>query len=279
MKARAITGQVVFLTGCASGIGRSLARRLYAQGNLLVVTDVNEVGLRQVAEAEGWGDPARAMVRPLDVRDPAAWRAAMAAALERWGRLDVLVNVAGVLVAVWAHEATDQDVDRTIDVNAKGLMHGTNAALRHMIPRKQGQIVNVASLAGIVPVPGLALYSASKHAARAYSVAVGQEARKHGVFVTAVCPTVVETPMMDAQVDREEAAFTFSGSRALTVEEVTSAIVERAMVKRPLELVLDVPRSGQGLAAKVGNALPAVAFWLSGQVARRGQANQARLRR
>jgi 3-oxoacyl-[acyl-carrier protein] reductase len=279
MKTKPITGQVVFLTGCASGIGRSLARRLYGQGNLLVVTDVNEVGLRQVVEAEGWGDPARAMVRPLDVRDPAAWRAAMAAALERWGRLDVLVNVAGVLVAVWAHEATDQDVDRTIDINAKGLMHGTNAALRHMIPRKQGQIVNVASLAGIVPVPGLALYSASKHAARAYSVAVGQEARKHGVFVTAVCPTVVETPMMDAQVDREEAAFTFSGSRALTVEEVTSAIVERAMVKKPLELVLDVPRSGQGLAAKVGNALPALAFWVSGQVARTGQANQARLRR
>jgi 3-oxoacyl-[acyl-carrier protein] reductase len=158
-------------------------------------------------------------------------------------------------------------------------MHGTNAALRVMIPRKQGHIVNVASLAGIVPVPGLALYSASKHAARAYSIAVAQEVRKHDVFVTAVCPTVVETPMMDMQIDREEAAFTFSGKRPLGVEEVTSAIVERAMVKKPLELVLDVPGSGQGLAAKVGNALPALAFRLSDAVARKGRAEQSRLRR
>jgi 3-oxoacyl-[acyl-carrier protein] reductase len=279
MKTTDLPDRVIFLTGCASGIGRSLARRLHAEGNLLVVTDVNEAGLRQVIDAEGWTDPGRVMVRALDVRDPVAWRAAIGAAIDQWGRIDVLINVAGILVAAWAHEATDQDVDRTLDINAKGLMHGTNAALRHMIARKHGHIVNVASLAGIVPVPGLALYSASKHAARAYSIAVGQEARKHDVFVTAVCPTVVETPMMDAQVDREEAAFTFSGRRALTVEEVTTAIVDRAMVKKPLELVLDVPRSGQGLAAKVGNALPALAFWMSGWIARTGHAHQARLRR
>ncbi len=270
--------QVIFLTGCASGIGRAVARRLHADGHRLAVTDVDEAGLRQASEAEGWLDPARVLVRPLDVRHPAAWRAAIGDVLERWGRLDVLLNVAGILVAAWAHEATDEDVDRTVDVNTKGLMHGTNAALRHMVARKEGHIVNVASLAGIVPVPGLALYSASKHAARAYSIAVGQEARKHNVFVTAVCPTVVATPMMDAQIDREEAAFTFSGKRALTVDEVTSAIVDRALVKKPLEMVLDVPRSGQGLAAKVGNAIPALAFWLSGHVARLGHSHQSRLR-
>ncbi len=271
--------QVILVTGCASGIGRSVARRLHRQGNQLMVTDVNEAALSQTSEAEGWTDSASVIVRPLDVRSPGEWRAALAAVVERWRALDVLVNVAGVLVAAWAHEATDEDVDRIVDVNAKGLMHGTNAALRLMIPRKHGQIVNVASLAGIVPVPGLALYSASKHAARAYSIAVGQEARKHNVFVTAVCPTVVETPMMDAQIDREEAAFTFSGRRALGVEEVSSAIVNRAMVKKPLEMVLDVPGSGQGLAAKVGNAWPSVAFWMSGVIARRGRAEQSRLRR
>ena len=271
--------QVILLTGCASGIGRSVARRLHDQGHHLMATDVNDTALRQTSDAEGWTDSARAIVRPLDVRSPGDWRAAIAAVVERWHGLDVLVNVAGVLVATWAHEATDQDVDRVVDVNTKGLMHGTNAALRLMIPRKQGQIVNVASLAGIVPVPGLALYSASKHAARAYSIAVGQEARKHNVFVTAVCPTVVETPMMHAQIDREEAAFTFSGRRALDVEEVSSAIVNRAMVKKPLELLLDVPMSGQGLAAKVGNAWPSLALWMSGVIARRGRAEQSRLRR
>jgi 3-oxoacyl-[acyl-carrier protein] reductase len=271
--------QAILLTGCASGIGRSVARRLYAQGHRVMVTDVNDAALRETREAEGWSDPARVIVRTLDVRSPVDWRAAIEALVERWQHLDVLVNVAGVLVAVWAHEATDGDVDRIMDINAKGLMHGTNAALRHMVPRKQGHIVNIASLAGILPIPGLALYSASKHAARAYSVAVAQEVRKHNVFVTAVCPAVVDTPMMQIQIDREEAAFTFSGRRALGVEEVSAAIVDRAMVKKPFELLLDVPRSGQGLAAKVGNALPSLAFWLSGTIARRGHAEQERLRR
>jgi 3-oxoacyl-[acyl-carrier protein] reductase len=135
----------------------------------------------------------------------------------------------------------------------------------------------VASLAGIIPVPGIAIYSASKHAARAYSIAVGQEVRPHNVYVTAVCPTVVKTPMMDIQVDREEAAYTFSGKRALTVEEVVTAILDRAMVKKPLELVLDVPRSGQGLAAKIGNALPELALRVGNRVRRAGAAEQSRL--
>jgi 3-oxoacyl-[acyl-carrier protein] reductase len=271
--------QVILLTGCASGIGRSVARRLFAEGHTVMATDVDEAGLRAASETDGWTDPARVLVRALDVRDPNAWRAAMGAVVERWGRLDVLMNIAGILVPVWAHEATDQDVDRTLDINAKGMMHGTNAALRHMIPRKQGHIVNVASIGGVVPVPGIALYSASKHASRAYSVAVAQEVRKHNVFVTAICPAVVETPMMDLQIDREEAAFTFSGRRALTVDEVTSAIVDRAMRTKPLEMILDVPWSGQSLAAKVGNALPTLAFWMSGTVAKLGRAEQKRLRR
>jgi 3-oxoacyl-[acyl-carrier protein] reductase len=269
--------QVVLVTGCASGIGRALARRLYAQGRALVLTDINDAGLQNAREAEGWTDGGRAIIRSLDVRDPVAWGDAVGAAIDRWGRLDVLVNVAGVLVARWAHEVADADVDRVIDVNTKGLMHGTHAALRVMVSRKSGHIVNVASIAGIVPVPGLALYSASKHAARAYSLAVAQEVRKYGVFVTVVCPTVVRTPMMDIQVQREEAAFTFSGPRPLDPEEVTSAIVDRALVRKPLEMVLDVPGSWQGVAAKIGSAFPTLLVWASARVARAGRAGQAKV--
>jgi 3-oxoacyl-[acyl-carrier protein] reductase len=265
------------VTGCASGIGRSLARRLHRLGHSLLAADVNELGLRQAAETDGWAESERSILRVLDVRDPGAWREAVATVVDRWGSLDVLVNVAGVLVATWAYEATDAQVEQILDINAKGMMHGTNAALRVMVPRKSGHVVNVASIAGLVPVPGLALYSASKHAVRAYSIAVAQEVRRHGVFITAVCPTVVRTPMMDIQIAREEAAFTFSGRRPLEAEEVTSAIVDRALVRKPLELVVDAPGSLQGLAAKVGNAVPALAFWMGGRVARAGRAHQARL--
>ncbi|MGH7270665.1 MAG: SDR family NAD(P)-dependent oxidoreductase, partial [Polyangiaceae bacterium] len=271
--------KVILVTGCASGIGRSLAKRLYEAGHTLTLTDVNEDGLRRAAKADGLSDESRVTLRALDVCDPEAWRAAIRDVVERSGRIDTLVNVAGILVPVWAHEASDDDVHRTIDINTKGLIFGTNAALRPMIAQKQGHVVNVASLGGVVPVPGLALYSASKHAARAYSIAVGQEVRKHNVFVTAVCPGLVATPMMDIQIDREEAAFSFSSRRPLTVDEVTAAIVDRAMVKRPLELLVDVPGSLQGIVAKLGNAFPALAMRLGDRVARVGSANQSRTRR
>jgi 3-oxoacyl-[acyl-carrier protein] reductase len=270
--------QVIVVTGCASGIGRALARRLYEAGHTLTLTDVNEDGLRRAALADALSDPQRAVLRPLDVRVPGAWRSVLEATVERSGRIDALLNVAGVLVPVWAQDASDGDVDRTIDINTKGLIHGTNAAIRQMIAQKHGHVVNVASLGGIVPVPGLALYSASKHAARAYSIAVAQEVRKHNVFVTAVCPALVATPMMDIQVDREEASFTFSGRRPLTVDEVTTAIVERAMVKKPLELLVDVPGSGLGFSAKVGNMFPELAMRLGRRIARTGSANQRRMR-
>ncbi len=270
--------QVIVLTGCASGIGRALAKRLYEAGHTLTLTDVNEEGLRQVVKSDALSDSTRVTLRALDVRDPGGWRSVVKETVERAGRIDTLVNVAGILVPVWAHEASDDDVDRTIDINTKGLIHGTNAAIRHMVAQKHGHVVNVASIGGIVPVPGLALYSASKHAARAYSIAVAQEVRKHNVFVTAVCPALVATPMMDIQVHREEASFTFAGRRPLTVDEVTIAIVGRAMVKKPLELVIDVPGSALGLSAKLGNMFPELALRLGRRVARAGDANQRRMR-
>jgi 3-oxoacyl-[acyl-carrier protein] reductase len=271
--------RVVIVTGCASGIGRALAKKLYERGDSLLVTDVNESGLRAAAEADGLRDVDRVSVQRLDVRDAAAWDAAVRFAVQRWGRLDVLCNVAGYLVPVWARDARAEDVDRTMDVNAKGLMHGTNAAVRQMVAQGHGHVINVASIAGLIPVPGLAIYSASKHAARAYSIAVGQEVREAGVFVTAVCPAVVATPMMDIQIDREEATFVFSGSRALTTDEVVGAIVDRAMVRKPLELVLDVPGTGQGLLAKVGNVAPGLAFRLRERVAKAGRRQQQKLRK
>jgi 3-oxoacyl-[acyl-carrier protein] reductase len=271
--------QVMVVTGCASGIGRALAKRLYEQGHNLLVTDVNEDGLRKAGEADGLRDTARVSIQRLDVRDALAWEATVRHAVGRWGQLDVLFNVAGYLVPVWARDAKPEDVDRTMDVNAKGLMHGTNAAVRQMVAQKHGHIVNVASIAGLIPVPGLAIYSASKHAARAYSIAVAQEVRGDGVFVTAVCPAVVATPMMDIQIDREEATFTFSGKRALTVDEVVTAIVDRALVHKPLELIVDVPRTGQGMLAKVGNALPGLAMRVRDRVALSGRQHQERLRK
>ena len=268
----------MILTGCASGIGKRMAAVLYTEGHRLVLTDVNEAGLKAAAEENGIVDRSRALLEPLDVRDAAAWDALVRRTVERFGRLDVLMNIAGYLATAWAKDATQKDVDLTIDVNVKGLMFGTNAAVRVMVPQGSGHIVNIASIAGLVPVPGVAIYSASKHAARAYSIAVAQEVREHGVYVTAVCPTVVATPMMDIQIDRDEAAHVFSGGSALSPDDVVRAVIDRALVKKPLELVLPAPRSGQGAMAKLANVFPDLGLLANSRVAKVGRMTQKKLR-
>lgn len=269
--------ETMILTGCASGIGKTMANALYQRGHQLVLTDVNEQGLRATADEHRLTDASRVALETLDVRDADAWERVMRRAVERFGRVDVLMNIAGYLTPVWAKDSTRSDVDLTIDVNVKGVMFGTNAALRVMLPQRSGHVVNIASIAGLVPVPGVALYSASKHAVRAYSIAVAQEVRAEGVYVTAVCPTVVATPMMDKQIDHEQAALVFSGGRALTAEEVVSAIIDRALVKKPLELVLPAPGTQQGLVAKIGNAFPELALRGRASAAKMGRKAQKKL--
>lgn len=270
--------RVMLLTGCASGIGRQLATDLYRLGHRIVATDIEHDAMLDWGKKH-WPDAERVEILRLDVREAESWERVFDRAEERFGRVDVLCNVAGYLVARWAHEMELSDIGLTIDVNVKGVIFGTNCAARRMIARGGGHIVNVASIAGLTPTPGIAVYSASKHAVRAFSIAASQELKGHGVFVTAVCPGPVDTPMLDVQLPREEAALTFSSSRSLTAEEVSAAIIGRALKHRPLELVVPVPGSGQGQLAKLAGALPELSTWLRPVLTRMGRRRQAKLQR
>lgn len=240
----------LLVTGCGSGIGRDLVGVLVEAGHRVLATDLDERALAD--SAQRW--PAEQVeCRRLDVTDPLAWEAAVAAAQRCFGGLDGLVNVAGVLVPGWAHELSDGAVDLHLDVNVKGVVHGVRAVVPGMIAQGRGHIVNVASLAGLAPVPGLALYAASKYAVRGYSLSVALELRRHGIAVTVVCPDAVQTPMLDLQRRVDAAAMTFSGSRVLTVREVSEAIL-RALDERPLELLLPPSR---GWLAKLADLVPA----------------------
>jgi 3-oxoacyl-[acyl-carrier protein] reductase len=267
----------MMITGAASGIGRRLARDLAQKGHKLVVTDVDVERLRAAAR-EDFPNEERTLCERLDVREGESWTALIERAVEKFGRLDVLLNVAGHLVPRWAHEMTLAEVGLTIDVNVKGVIFGTNAAARRMIQQGSGHIVNVASIAGLVAVPGLAVYSASKHAVRAFSVAASQELRPHGVYVTVVNPGPVATPMLDAQLEHEEAALTFSAPRPLTAEEVSTAILERALTNKPLELTVTVPGSGQGVMARIAGAFPEVSSLARPIMTRIGKRNQRRMK-
>lgn len=265
------------LTGCASGIGRHLAEVLLAAGHHVFATDLDEQRLREHAAAnpDAWPTD-RVHLRRLDVTHAGAWQLIYVEAERAMDRVDVLINIAGYLLPGRVGEFDPETVHRHLDVNTKGVIFGTHTAARHMLAHGGGHIINIASLAALAPIPGISLYSASKYAVRAFSLAAAQELRSRGVAVTVVCPDAVQTPMLDLQVDHDAAAITFSGSRVLTVAEVAEAIVGRVLPRRPLELHL--PRS-RALLARLADLLPRAALWLRPLLERRGRARQQQLLR
>ena len=263
--------RVYLVTGCASGIGRYVAGQLARRGARAYLTDKNGDALQRVAREEGW-DERRLIVRGLEVTDAHAWQEVVREVSETFGRLDVLLNIAGVLRPGYLHEIPPSDVDFHMDINAKGTIVGTLAATRLMTRQGAGHIVNIASLAGIAPTPGNALYCASKFAVRGFSLAAASELREHGVFVTVICPDAVQTPMLDLQKTRPEAALTFTG-RALEVEEVGAAIF-RALERRPVEVLVPAAR---GLQFKLLGLSPGLVRRLHRTFLKRGLEAQARL--
>jgi 3-oxoacyl-[acyl-carrier protein] reductase len=259
----------VFVTGCASGIGLDLAHALVQRSHRVCAVDIDVDRLHQQARDRGWPD-GRTHVRGLDVTDAEAWRSAIEDAEHQLGPIDTLINVAGFLRPGWVHELDVELAARQLRVNIDGVVYGTRFATERMVKRGRGHVINVASLAALAPIPGLAVYSASKYAVRAFSLAAAQELRPHGVAVTLVCPDAVRTPMLDLQRDSEAAAMTFSGSRELEPSEVTDAILE-AMDRKPLQVFLPKHR---GWLARAADLVPHSAMVLGPLFRRRGRANQ-----
>jgi NAD(P)-dependent dehydrogenase (short-subunit alcohol dehydrogenase family) len=192
-------GAIAFVTGGGSGIGRALSLELARRGARVTVTDVNGEAAAKVAAEAGNGASARA----LDVRDAAAMRLAIEDTAERGGRLDLLINNAGIGVAGEAHEIPLAHWDRILDINVRGVVHGVVAGYPIMVRQKNGHILNVASLAGLGPVPLFTPYSMTKHAVVGLSTSLRIEARAHGVHVSALCPAAVETPILDSENPRD----------------------------------------------------------------------------
>lgn len=268
--------RVMLLTGCASGIGRHLADVLLERGHRIMATDVNIEALRVHATGSGWpvaegGNGGRALVRRLDVRSAADWDAAVTELVKAFGALDVLFNIAGIVEPAYIHESDPGLIDRHLDINTKGTMLGTRSAARRMIEQGSGHIVNFASLAGLAPVPGIALYSASKFAVRGFSLAAAAELKPLGVAVTCICPDAVRTAMVDYQQAFEQAALTFSGNRMLTVQDIERAILTNVLPRRPIELTLPWSR---GLVARLTGFLPSLMVPLVPLLRRRGLARQ-----
>ena len=185
--------RVVLVTGAAGGIGRAAAARFRDRGDAVVLTDVDAQGLTEVAEELGIRDMVVA-----DVTVVADCERAVAETVQRHGRLDVLVNCAGIWVEGPTAEMTEAEFDRTMAVNLKGTFFMCRYAIPHL-ERTEGCIVNVSSDAGILGSAETAIYCASKGGVSNLTRSLARELAPKLVRVNAVCPNDVETPMLEGQ--------------------------------------------------------------------------------
>ena len=189
-----VEGKVAVVTGGASGIGRATARKLAAEGARVGIADVDEAGGEGVAAGIREAG-AEAFFRRTDVRSLADLEAVLDEAADRHGRLDVLVNHAGVSVGGAAGEMAEEDWDRVIDVNLSGVWRGMRAAIPRMLAQGGGSIVNLSSVQAQVGFLGWSGYAASKGAVDALTRQAAVEYARAGIRVNAIAPGTIMTGM------------------------------------------------------------------------------------
>jgi meso-butanediol dehydrogenase/(S,S)-butanediol dehydrogenase/diacetyl reductase len=191
-----LSERTALITGASRGIGRAIALRYAEEGADLFLVATNRAKLEEtkaLAEARG----AKVVVHAVDVSDRAAVEAMLAAAIEAFRGVDVLVNNAGVYKAARLVDYTPEDFDRIMKVNLYGAFHVMQLVLRHMQARGRGKVINIASTAGKWMSMNQSAYNASKHALVGLTRCAGLEMGPQGINVNAICPGFVETDMLE----------------------------------------------------------------------------------
>ncbi|GAB2873424.1 SDR family NAD(P)-dependent oxidoreductase [Nocardioides pacificus] len=192
-------GQTAVVTGAGSGIGAALTTALVRAGADVVCADLDRAAAERTVAAQDQAQtgPGTARAVALDVTDAAAVQAVVDDVVARSGRLDLMFNNAGISFGGETEELTLAHWDAIIDVNIRGVVHGVHAAYPLMVRQGHGHIVNTASMGGLMAGGMLTSYVTTKHAVVGLSLALRSEARAKGVGVTVVCPSAVETPILD----------------------------------------------------------------------------------
>ena len=221
----AIAGKVVVITGASSGLGEATARLLSAQGAAVALGARRAERLNalanEIVESSG-----KALAVTTDVTSRDQVRALVEQAVQRFGRIDVMINNAGLMPQAPLERLKVDEWDHMIDVNIKGVLYGIAAALPHMQRQKAGHFINVSSVAGHRVGPGFAVYAATKHAVRALSEGLRQEVKPYNIRTTVISPGAVATELPNGISDTEtaERVRTFYSQVAVPAESFARAV-------------------------------------------------------
>lgn len=223
---------VFMITGSASGIGAASAELVVELGGRVAVCDIDEPGC--LALCKRLGDAALPVT--LDVTDPDHWEHAADNVWKAFGGVDVLVNNAGRAIAGKCHELPLKDHREMIGVNLLGVINGIHAVVPRFLRQGSGHVVNVGSFAAFSPSAGLGCYCATKHGVRAFTHSCNMDLADSPVNLSLVCPSAVETPMVE-QLARDDKAVVVFSEKPMPPRKVAEAII-RASVKKPHEILL-----------------------------------------
>lgn len=221
-----IEGKVVVITGASSGLGEATARLLSSQGASVVL------GARRVDRLKSLADEltqkgGKALAVATDVTNSDQVKSLVEASVQKFGRIDVMINNAGLMPLSLIERLKIDDWNRMIDVNIKGVLYGIAAALPHMKKQKSGHIINVSSVAGHEVRPGSVVYSATKHAVRVISEGLRQEVKPYNIRTTVISPGAVATELPNSITEPDVAENTqkFYEEFAIPAESFAQAVL------------------------------------------------------
>ena len=249
--------KTIFITGGASGIGRAVAERFGRAGWFVGIADINEEGMAGTAALIPAGFSSQ---HKLDVRNRAAWDGALAdCAAASGGKIDVLFNNAGIPIGGRIIDCSTEEVERTLDINLKGVIFGAQAAYPYLKASAPGScLLNTASAAGIYGVPGGSVYSATKFGVRSITESLDAEWKDEGILVRDLMPSFIETPLLDHAPNRQ------------SNEDIRGSVLAAGLEITPVSAVAEAAWEavhGKKLHTLVGKTASRLAFaarWMPG---------------
>lgn len=249
MKKKNLNNKVIVVTGGCNGIGKATAELLFERGANVVIADI-EVNKQSEIKNCGLAGSQQLFKIHLDAAYVESWNNLYESVLKEFGKIDVLINCAGILSPGNITDTTIKEIERQIAINLLGPIYGTKVFMQYFNRVKKGHVINISSLAGITPIPGESIYSASKFGLRGFSLSLSYEMRNTNVKVTVVCPDSVLTDLIIYEAKHNGSNLSFSGK--LLKAEYVAGIIYKTIL-HPKNEVLIKPLKGL-LSKAAGNS-------------------------